>query len=266
METNLKHHFKVVNVIVFQRSKIPKVLYQCYQYNYYWCYPIWIKEQRLASSSKWHSAIKRSIPMKMQTYILSSFNQRGYWLMTLSHLYRSLSLAVIYHYCVIMEMFCIGLYARHTFRKVEPKSLVEDVEGSLGIWQMEKAVQTDDVQMTPHKPIVLSEDAWPSLARTDNPTYTSASEDSLCVIEHAPLDGFPFPQSKGQHSGRPQPMEHNHEDAPDADLTHITVRAEINYQASKDVTIVWSVLVGRPLAKHWIQHNHCRGWHRLRPV
>lgn len=151
-----------------------------------------------------------------------------------------ISLAVIYHYCVIMEMFCIGLYARHTFRKVEPKSLVEDVEGSLGIWQMEKAVQTDDVQMTPRKPILLSEEAWPSrcLASSDNPTYTSASEDSLCVIEHAPLDGFPFPQSKGQHLGRPQPIERNHEDAPDADLTHITVRAEINYQASKDVTIV----------------------------
>lgn len=193
--------------------------------------------------------------MKLQTYIFSSCNQCGYWLITPSLLYLVLSNAVIYHYCVIMEMFCIGLYARHTFRKVEPKSLVEDVEESLGIWQIEKAVQTDDVQKTPHKPVYFSEEAWPSrcLASTDNPSYTSASEDGLCVIEHAPLDGFPFPQSKGQHSGRRQPMEHSPEDVPDADPTHITVRAEINYQASKDVTIVWSVLVGRPLTKHWMQ-------------
>lgn len=151
----------------------------------------------------------------------------------------SLSPAVIYHYCVIVEMFCFGLYARHTFRKVEP-SVVEDVEGPVGVWQIEKAVQTDDVQMTHHKPGLLSEEAWPSqcLASASNPSYDSTGEDSLCRIEHAPLDCFPFPQARGQQSGRPKPMEHSSADAPGVDLTHITVRAEINYQATKDVTVV----------------------------
>ncbi|KAK7884378.1 hypothetical protein WMY93_027501 [Mugilogobius chulae] len=32
---------------------------------------------------------------------------------------------LIYHYCVIVEMFCISLYARHTFRKVEPSLSTE---------------------------------------------------------------------------------------------------------------------------------------------
>uniref|UniRef100_A0A3B4ZS68 Si:dkey-16n15.6 n=1 Tax=Stegastes partitus TaxID=144197 RepID=A0A3B4ZS68_9TELE len=107
----------------------------------------------------------------------------------------------IYHYSVIVEMFCIGLYARHTFRKVEPS----EVEGPVSVSRMEKAAQTDDVQITVHKPGLLSEDAWSGrcLASASNPGYNSDSEDSLCRIEHAPLDGFHFPQAKGQHQPEP---------------------------------------------------------------
>lgn len=146
---------------------------------------------------------------------------------------------VIYHYCVIVEMFCIGLYARHTFRKVEP-CLVADVEVPVAIWQVEKAIQTDDVQIKHIKPGVLSEEPWLSdcLASTSNPSYNSVSEDSLCRIEHAPLDGFPFPQARAQHPGRPEPMEHSSAEEPSVELNHITVRADINYQATQDVTVV----------------------------
>ncbi|XP_068454161.1 organic solute transporter subunit alpha [Clinocottus analis] len=128
---------------------------------------------------------------------------------------------LIYHYCVIVEMFCIGLYARHTYRKVEP-SMVEDVEVPVPVWQMEKAVQTDD-QIPHHRP---------------GPLYSSDSEDSLCRIEHAPLDGFPFPQARGQQASRPEPVEPRSTEEPGVNLNHITVRADINYQDSKNVTVV----------------------------
>lgn len=105
---------------------------------------------------------------------------------------------MIYHYCVIVEMFCIGLYARHTFRKVEP-SLVEDMEGTISVTQLEKAVQTDNVHTMLHKS--------GGLVSASNPSYSSDSEDSLCRIEHAPLDGFPFPKARGQQPGRPEPGE-----------------------------------------------------------
>ncbi|KAE8293006.1 hypothetical protein D5F01_LYC08099 [Larimichthys crocea] len=79
---------------------------------------------------------------------------------------------LIYHYCVIVEMFCIGLYARHTFRKVEP-SVVEEVEVPVGVWQVEKSVQTDAVEMTHHKLGPLSEEARPGrrLISASNPSY-----------------------------------------------------------------------------------------------
>ncbi|XP_018557058.1 organic solute transporter subunit alpha [Lates calcarifer] len=146
---------------------------------------------------------------------------------------------LIYHYCVIVEMFCIGLYARHTFRKVEP-SVVEDAERPVSVWQMEKAVQTDDAQMMHHKLGLPSEEVWPGhrLVSASNPSYNSDSEDSLCRIEHAPLDDFPFPQTRGQQPGTPDQMQHKSAEDPGVALTHITVRADINYQDCKDVTVV----------------------------
>ncbi|XP_068194565.1 organic solute transporter subunit alpha [Antennarius striatus] len=121
---------------------------------------------------------------------------------------------LIYHYCVIVEMFCISLYARHTFRKVEP-SLAGD------IWQMEKAVQTDGVEVTPEIGLP-SEEVWPN-----------SGDDSLCRIEHAPLDGFHFPQPRRPPPGGPRSVVE-----PVVDGTHITVRADISCQDHEDVTVV----------------------------
>ncbi|KAK2852006.1 hypothetical protein Q5P01_008282 [Channa striata] len=124
---------------------------------------------------------------------------------------------LIYHYCVIVEMFCVGLYARYTFRKVEP-SLMGDESGGDGVMQIEKSVQTDD----------------PCLFSASTSAYNSDSEDSLCRIEHAPLDVFSFPQARGQQQCRPETVESRHAE----ESTHITVQAEINYRDSEDVTVV----------------------------
>ncbi|KAK2897088.1 organic solute transporter subunit alpha-like isoform X4 [Channa argus] len=142
---------------------------------------------------------------------------------------------LIYHYCVIVEMFCIGLYARHTFRKVEP-SLIGVEGGDDDVMQVEKSVQTDDVRKAHHKIGLLSKEALPSrcLFSASNSTYNSDSEDSLCRIEHAPLDLFSFPQSRGQQQCRPETVESRSAE----ESTHIIVQADINNQDSKDVTVV----------------------------
>ncbi|XP_029012529.1 organic solute transporter subunit alpha isoform X2 [Betta splendens] len=114
---------------------------------------------------------------------------------------------LIYHYCVIVEMFCIGLYARHTFRKVEP-SVTADV--SVGVDQLEKAIQTEPEAHSSH-----------CLVSAFNPTYNSDSEDSLCRIEHAPLDGFPFPEARGRQLCRPGAMDPSGDQT--VDCTDVTV-------------------------------------------
>lgn len=143
--------------------------------------------------------------------------------------------AVIYHYCVIVEMFCIGLYARHTFRKVE-QSVVDVLEMPIIVCQTEKAVQTDEVQLKPHKLCLSSEEVGPAHCNTgmSTPGFNSASEDTLCRIEHAPLDGYRFPQLLS----KPEPTKNSSAEGPAISPTHISVRPEINYQASSDVTVV----------------------------
>ncbi|XP_024914981.1 organic solute transporter subunit alpha isoform X2 [Cynoglossus semilaevis] len=145
---------------------------------------------------------------------------------------------MIYHYCVIVEMFCIGLYARHTFRKIEP-SMSEDVEMPFGVWQVDKSVQTEGEQMIHHMVSVTSEGArrGPCRLGGSNPSY-SDSEDSLCKIEHAPLDGFPFPQARRQQRGRAELVEPKSGEEPGVDRTQITISADINYQDSTNVTVV----------------------------
>lgn len=98
---------------------------------------------------------------------------------------------LIYHYSVIVEMFCIGLYARHTFRKAEPGEL-EDLEEAVCEQQMEKAIQTEEVPKPQLKPHLPSDGGW----SISNSGFSSDSEDSLCKIEHKPLDGLYFPQIK----------------------------------------------------------------------
>lgn len=135
---------------------------------------------------------------------------------------------MIYHYCVIVEMFCIGLYARHTFRKVEPP--LEAAEGPICLCQADKAVQTDG-RVRENKLQLLPEEAQPGGHRAcaSNLTFSSA-EDTLCRIEHAPLDGFRFPQAT--------PKELGSTEEPGTDLTCITIRAEMNQHNSSNVTVV----------------------------
>ncbi|XP_029995384.1 organic solute transporter subunit alpha [Sphaeramia orbicularis] len=147
---------------------------------------------------------------------------------------------LIYHYCVIVEMFCIGLYARHTFRKVEP-SMVEVEEGPDRGYPVEKAVQTENVQLEDDKPSTLPDQVWPHCCTTgaSNGTFNSKHDDTLCRIEHAPLDGFPFPWTRGQKSDRSETVVKPKESEEiGVDPTHIIVRADINYETSTDVTMV----------------------------
>lgn len=138
---------------------------------------------------------------------------------------------MIYHYCVIVEMFCIGLYARHTFRKAEPSS--EVVEGPVGVCQTDRAVQTES-HMTQSKLQLLSEEARPGrrLSGASNLTFFGAGEDALCRIEHEPLDGFFFPRAK-REATKPSCAEEA-----GLDLTHVSVGAEMTQQNSSDVTVV----------------------------
>lgn len=110
----------------------------------------------------------------------------------------------------------------------------------VNVWQVEKSVQTDDNQVTHNKVGMLSKEAQPSrcLVMASNPAYNSDSEDSLCRIEHAPLDGFPFPQVRGQRQCRSETLESRSAEDPGIDQINITVRADINYQDCKDVTVV----------------------------
>lgn len=111
-------------------------------------------------------------------------------------------------------MFCIGLYARHTFRKVEP-SVVADV--SVAVCQLEKAIQTEPEAQSSH---VLS---------AVTPTYNSDSEESLCRIEHASLDGFSFPEARGRRQCTPGGMEPNG-------------HQNVNSQDCMNVTVVWAAV------------------------
>lgn len=108
------------------------------------------------------------------------------------------------------------------------------------VWQVEKSVQTDVDQVTHHKLGLPSEEARSSccLVSASNPTYSSDSEDSLCRIEHAPLDSFAFPQARGPQERRQETVEPRSAEDPCVDQTHITVRADIKYQDCKDITVV----------------------------
>lgn len=132
-------------------------------------------------------------------------------------------------------MFCIGLYARHTFRKVEP-SEEKDPDARATIRKTEKAVQTESSGQECSR---AADSARPGLffGSATNVGYSSDSEDSLCRIEHAPLDGFHFP--KQQHPSRLEASEQRAGDPSGIHLNHFTVRADINYHDSKDVTVVW---------------------------
>ncbi|MCJ8734987.1 hypothetical protein PDJAM_G00241560 [Pangasius djambal] len=138
---------------------------------------------------------------------------------------------LIYHYSVIVEMFCISLFARNIFRKVEPSP--EDAyvleEGIVS----HKAVQTEAQLPLAVQLSSQAEEPWCS-----NPGYSSDSEDSLCRIEHAPLDHFPFPLQSKPLDLSERDSDKLPEECKSTERSTITVSAEINYVANTDVTVV----------------------------
>lgn len=128
-------------------------------------------------------------------------------------------------------MFCISLFARNIFRKVEPSP--EDAYSLEEGIMSHKAIQTEAQLPLAVQLSSQAEEPWCS-----NPGYSSDSEDSLCRIEHAPLDHFPLPlQSK------PVDLSEVESDKlPEAykstEPSTITVSAEINYVVNSDVTVV----------------------------
>lgn len=142
-----------------------------------------------------------------------------------------LFVSVIYHYAVIVEMFCISLFARNIFRKVEPSP--EDAYGLEEGIISHKAIQTDTQLPLAVQLSSQAEEPWCS-----NPGYSSDSEDSLCRIEHAPLDHFPFPlQSKALELSE-RDSNKLPEECESTEPSTITVSPEINYVVNTDVTVV----------------------------
>ena len=158
-------------------------------------------------------------------------------------------LPVIYHYAVIVEMFCICLFARNTFRKVEPSP----EQGDRGDdWQdkedkQDKAVQTEEELSLSVQLSAPAEAQWSgwcggggSGGGASNPGYNSDSEDSLCRIEHAPLDRFPFPlhPRRQEDASEDKANSESTGDCLALELSKVTVTAEINYDEKPDVTVV----------------------------
>lgn len=130
-------------------------------------------------------------------------------------------------------MFCISLFARNIFRKVEQSSdVLCELEERL---TQHKEVQTEDVL-----PLAVQLSSQTEETPYSNPTYSSDSEDSLCRIEHAPLDHFPFPlQSRHLQLTQPESNRTKLKDECKGTVSPtITVSAEINYVGNPDVTVV----------------------------
>ncbi|MBN3291284.1 OSTA protein, partial [Polypterus senegalus] len=155
---------------------------------------------------------------------------------------------LIYHYSIIVEMFCIGLFARQCFRKVEPGSPNGSTSESGPVsFKQDKYVQTEDVQLA-ERISVISQEPWTGMVTSAlNHGYHSDSEDSLCKIEHAPLDEFHFtqqPSSGMTFSERTYPHEKRFGDSvstgkkADLEMGKMMVKAEINYNTRNEVTVV----------------------------
>lgn len=127
-------------------------------------------------------------------------------------------------------MFCISLFARNTFRKMEPSP--EDAY-SLEEGISHKAIQTEAQVPFAVQLSTQAEEPWCS-----NPGYSSDSEDSLCRIEHAPLDHFPFPLQSKPLDLSEIDTDKLPEECKSTEPSTITVSAEINYVVNSDVTVV----------------------------
>ncbi|XP_042306192.1 organic solute transporter subunit alpha-like isoform X1 [Sceloporus undulatus] len=96
---------------------------------------------------------------------------------------------VIYYYSLAVEMFFIGLFARYSFRRVESQPDTQQVT-------RHRAPQTERAQSEFSSPVDET-----SMEGT-NPGYLP--DESLCTIEHSPLDRFDFmvgePKARQQES------------------------------------------------------------------
>ncbi|XP_072343973.1 organic solute transporter subunit alpha isoform X2 [Scyliorhinus torazame] len=152
---------------------------------------------------------------------------------------------IIFNYAVIVEMFFISMLARYCFRKVEPCEFPAD---DAPISRSHKYIQTEEAEIGSNNCGFLDPDGF-SLEM--GPGYNSDMEDTLCRVEHAPLDRFDFKMASSFVSG---PL--NKKKDPEQELSttwnesrahnpgvvevnNVQVKAQINNQDPyKDVTMV----------------------------
>ncbi|XP_069502820.1 organic solute transporter subunit alpha-like [Ambystoma mexicanum] len=104
----------------------------------------------------------------------------------------------IFYYSLTMEMFFIGLYARFCFRRAEPCPERDGMDVQASLPGKNKASQTELINQHSPSGYPDHDDLWVGT----NPGYFSDSEDSLCHIEHTPLDKFDFSSVQGMANGR----------------------------------------------------------------
>ncbi|XP_067880418.1 organic solute transporter subunit alpha [Heterodontus francisci] len=140
---------------------------------------------------------------------------------------------IIFHYAVIVEMFFISILACYCFRKVEP---CDNPGDDLPTIKLHKSMQTEDIEFGGNDCSCFDPDGF-SLGM--NPGYISDADDTLCRIEHAPLDRFDFKTAKkllADGSFVPAPPIR---DCVPVEMNTVQVKAQINYRdPCKDVTMV----------------------------
>ncbi|XP_077140255.1 organic solute transporter subunit alpha-like [Ranitomeya variabilis] len=149
----------------------------------------------------------------------------------------------IYNYSVTMEMFFISLFARYCFRRVEPCSDDDSIS--------QQEMHNKSSQTTLTDLYSLSDEDM----RGTNAGYMSEGDETLCHIEHAPLDKYDFlqnnvilprqtmakPQSRGIEMGNMNmtPTDAYEVAKPQAPAKGgLQVQAQINYIGINDATVV----------------------------
>ncbi|XP_075041664.1 organic solute transporter subunit alpha-like [Mixophyes fleayi] len=153
----------------------------------------------------------------------------------------------IYNYSITLEMFFISLFARYCFRRVEPCPERDSLT--------HEETHNKSSQTTPMDVYSLSEEDGVGM----NAGYMSDGDETLCHIEHAPLDKYDFLQATvpvlPRHSTvKPQlrntglelgnmvfPPGHEGSDvstAPPTGKGGLQVQAQINYIGINDATVV----------------------------
>ncbi|XP_030049821.1 uncharacterized protein LOC115463456 [Microcaecilia unicolor] len=103
---------------------------------------------------------------------------------------------IIFYYSLTVEMFFIGIFARFCFRKVEPSPEAGHLERRVKQPKAHKSSQTNAAYL--HSSGFSETD---DLSLGANPGHLSDSEDSLCHIEHTPLDRFDFEMAQKMQMG-----------------------------------------------------------------